>query len=530
VVVTLLLALVGANLAALFHARWLAAHRELAVRAALGGSRGALARTLASEGAWIGGAGLALGLVLARVAQPLLARQLPRQFTDVGAEVLTTPTTLALAGIVAGLWFGLAALLPAWRVARLDPFRLLRGDAGAAGGRDVRRRTRVLVALQVGLAVALGAATLGVALDFRARSALDLGYNPEGVAIFSVSLTSGPYIEAAARTRFAEQAVAAVAALPAVTHAASVHMHPSGRSSFGALLELPDNTAAEDRLLAQDRLVSVDFLDMLGLRLLEGRWLSRADGINSPPVAVISESVARRFFPNGGAVGRQLRNQRATGVVLVEVVGVVGDVHEFQPSNAAWYRSLAQFVGGRETTLQQIALRVAPQAQLPSFATLRAAIGGIDPGVALFDYTPAEELLGETVVAQRDAAAGSAFLALVGLALAALGLFVRVAEAVVRRRRELGVRLALGATHRRLVAGLVREGVILAGAGLVPGALLSLALQRLLSHRLDAPALANDVRPLLLALAVTASTVLATAWLAGRRASLVDPAQALKAD
>jgi hypothetical protein len=248
-------------------------------------------------------------------------------------------------------------------------------------------------------------------------------------------------------------------------------------------------------------------------------------------VAVISESVARRFFPEGGAVGGRLRNSRdGESGAAIEVVGVVAEVHEFAESNAAWYRPIAQQAAEASLALVQLAVRTAPGAAPPSERALREAVAAVDPTVALFDYAPARELLTETFVAQRDAASASAALALFGLALAALGLFVRIAEAVVRRRRELGVRMALGATRAAVVRALVRDGALLAAAGLVPGALLAWALQRLVARQLDAPALADDPLPLAIAAAITAASTLAAAWLAGRRAAGIDPARELRAE
>jgi predicted permease len=532
VVVALLVALVAVNLAALFHARWLAARRELALRAALGGGRAAIARALAAEGAVVALSGLALGALVARLARPFLAAQLPGRLVDVGAAIEPSGRTVSVTVATALALFVLTALVPAWRAARVDPFRLLRGDAGAGGGRDVRRATRALVALQIGLALALGAASLALASDLRARAELDLGYDAERVAIASASLTSSAYAEPDSRLRFVDETIRRFEALPGVEAASALHLFPSDRGSFLALLESPDRpSAVEDRFQVQNRLASPELARVLGLKLVEGRWLSERDRAGGPPVAVISESVARRFFPEGGAVGGRLRNSRegAAGAAI-EVVGVVAEVHEFAETNAAWYRPIAQQAGETSLALVQLAVRTAPGAAPPSERVLRDAVAAVDPTVALFDYAPARELLTETFVAQRDAASASAALALFGLALAALGLFVRIAEAVVRRRRELGVRMALGATRTAVVRALVREGALLAAAGLVPGALLAWALQRLVARQLDAPALADDPLPLAIAAAITAASTLAAAWLAGRRAAGIDPARELRAE
>ena len=532
IVVALLVALVGVNLAALFHARWLAARRELALRAALGGGRAAIARALAAEGAIVAGAGLALGALVARLARPFLAAQLPGRLVDVGATVETSGRSIAIVLAATVVLFVATALLPAWRAAGVDPFRLLRGDAGAGGGRDVRRTTRALVALQVGLALALGAASLALAFDLRARASLELGYEAERVAVASASLSSSAYAAPEARLRFVDETLRRFAAMPGVEAAAAVHLFPSDRGSFLALLESPDRPSApEDRFQVQNRIASPELARVLGLKLVAGRWLAESDRTGGPAVTVISESVARRFFPGGGAVGGRLRNSRegADGP-SVEVVGVVADLYEFQESNAAWYRPIAQQAGESSLALLQLALRTAPGAAPPSERVLRDEVAAVDPAVALFDYVPARELLTETIVAQRDAANASAVLSLFGLALAALGLFVRIAEAVVRRRRELGVRMALGATRSQVVRALVGEGALLVAAGLLPGSLLAWALQRLLAQQLEAPGLATNPLPLTLAVAITAAAALSAAWLAGRRAGAIDPARELRAE
>jgi putative ABC transport system permease protein len=530
-VAALLLALVAANLAALFHARWLAARRELAVRAALGASSREIARGLAVEGALLGAGGLALGLALARLAQPWLAPQIPARLAEVGTGLALTPRVFGFAASLAVLWFAIAALLPGWSVARHDPFRWLRGDAGAGGGRDVRRTTRLFVGLQVGLALTLAAATLALATDLRQRSRRDLGYDPRGVALFSASLSSANYSEAERRLRFTERLIEELAALPGVEGAAAVHLYPSGRGSLSAFVETPGSEAgAEGRLQLQHRLVTPGFAETVGLRLVAGRWLTPTDTASAPAVAVISESVARRFFPDGKAVGGRLANQRDPARRTFEVVGVVADLHEFQASDAAWYLPLAQHAEIPSAALLGFVFRTAPEVAPPSFVALRQLAARVDPGVALFDFVSARELLAETVTAQRDAAAASAFLALFGLALAALGLFVRVAESVLRRRRELAVRMALGATAARVVRGQIAEGARLATTGLVAGAALAIALLRVLARELEAPALASDYRPLLAAVAVTAAAALGASWLAARRAARVDPIAALRSE
>ncbi|MCM2269037.1 MAG: ABC transporter permease, partial [Thermoanaerobaculia bacterium] len=531
VVAALLLALVAANLAALFHARWLAARRELAVRAALGAGSRELVRGLALEGALLGAGGLALGLWLARAAQPWLAPQVPARLAEVGTGLALTPRVVALGAALAIAWFVLAALLPGWRVARRDPFAWLRGDAGAGGARQARRATRLFVGLQVGLALALAASTLALAADLRQRSRRDLGYDPRGVALFSTSLASASYAAPERRLRFAERTLEELAALPGVESAAAVHLFPSGRGSLSAFVEPPGSDGdAGSRLQVQHRLVTPEFAATIGLRLLAGRWLTADDDAAAAPVAVISESVARRFFAAGAAVGGRLVNQRDAARRTFEIVGVVADVHEFQASDAAWYLPLAQHAEASSAALLGFVFRTAPEVAPPTFVALRQLAARVDPEVALFDLVSARELLAETVAAQRDAAAAAAFLALFGLALAALGLFVRVAESVLRRRRELAVRLALGATPARVVRGQVAEGARLAAAGLAVGAGLSLALLRLLARELDAPALAADPLPLAVAVAVTAAAALGAAWLAARRAAGVDPASALRSE
>jgi len=528
-VVVLLLALVVANLAAFFHARWLAMRREIALRSALGGGRARIVAALAAESGWIAGAGLGLGLLLAALARPIVARQVPARLADVGATLAAGPRVALLVAGVALVAVALAALLPAWRLARVDSFRWLRADAGAGGGRDVRRTTRTLVSLQVGLALALAAATFGLIADLRARARLDLGYDPDGRAFFTASLSAQSYDDPATRQRFVDAVVERLDALPGVERAAAVHLPPSGRGSWLAQVERADRESTlEGRISAQNRFVTPDYLTALGLRLEAGRWLTSADRAGAPPVVVLSASLARRLFPDGDAVGRRVRNAREAGAEGTEVVGVVADVHEFTDGDEAWYRPFAQHADSTGSALPTFVLRSAAGAPPPTLRQLRDLVATVDPQVAIFDLVSPRELLAETVVAQRDAASASGFLAGFGVALAALGLFVRLAEAVLRRRRELAVRLALGASHRRIVGQLVGEGLGLALVGFVPGTLAALALLRVVARQLDAPALAADPLPILFATAVTAAAVGAACWFGARRALRLAPAEALR--
>jgi len=530
-VVVLLLALVVANLAAFFHARWLATRREIAVRAALGGGRARVAASLAGESLWIGTAGLLLGLLLARLVRPIVERQVPSRLADVGATLGGGPRVVLLVAAVAVAVVAAAALLPAWRLTRRDAFRWLRADAGAGGGRDVRRTTRTLVSLQIGLALALATATFALIADLRARARLDLGYDPAAKAFFSASLSARSYDDPQARLRFIDALVERLAGQPGIESAAAVHLPPSGRGSWLSRVERVDRESRpEDQVSAQNRFVSPGYLDALGLHLESGRWISAADREGAPPVVVLSESLARRLFPAGDAIGRRARNAREDDAGGEEVIGIVADVHEFTDGDEAWYRPFAQHVDSTASTLPTFVVRTRPGAPPPTFRQLRELVAGLDPQVAIFDLVSPRELLAETVVGQRDAAAAAAFLAGFGVALAALGLFVRLAEAVLRRRRELAVRLALGASHRVLARQLVAEGLRLALVGFVPGALAALALVRLVARQLDAPALASDPSPLAAAAVVTVLAVAAACWLGARRAFRLAPAEALRSE
>jgi predicted permease len=530
VAVAILLALVTVNLGALLHARWTRGRRELAVRQALGASAARLTRHLLGETVLLGVAGLGVAFGLARLARPFLVRQLPDRLAEVVPSVATSPAVAAATLVTAAALVALAAGGSAWSLARGTSFTLLRGDRGAGGGRRERAASRAVVALQVALTLTLVTATLAMVGDLRGRADVDLGYDAERLTLFSLSLTAGDDADPERRTAFIERVVERLAALPGVEAAAATQLFPS---PYGAHLARPARADAADPgaevPLAHHRLVSPGYAATLGLDLVRGRWFDARDGGEHARVAVLSQRLADRLFPEGDPLGRQVLNARNAEPMPAEVIGVVADLHEFVDVDSAWYRPLAAHAeeAGAHATF---VVRVAPGAEPPGQAALRAVGDAVDPTVAIYDLETPRSLLAASLAARRDAAAAASFFAGFGLLLAALGLFALVADGVARRRRELGIRLALGASNRRLFRRLVGESLRLAAAGSALGVTGGFAVLAVMARQLDAPALAAARWPLVAATMLAFVAVALAAALAARRALHLDPAAVLRDD
>jgi len=525
--VAILLALVTVNLGALLHARWTRGRRELAVRQALGASTARLASHLVAESALLGAAGVGVAFALARLVRPLLERQLPGRLAEVSPDVASSPRVVLVAVALAAALVAASAGVSAWHLARGASFTRLRGDSGAGGSRRERRAAALGVALQVALALALGTATLAMVGDLRARARVELGYDANRLELASLALSGDAWSDPERRVAFERRMLDRLSALPGAEATAATVLFPSPN---GAHLSRPAAAAAYDPTaetpLAHYRLVTPGFGETIGMKLRRGRWLEPRDE-TGPPVALLSERLARRLFPDGDAIGGRVLDARNPEAPAVEVVGVVADLHEFTEVEGAWYLPLAPRMAeaGGELTF---VVRHRPDSGPAGHAALRAALDDVDATVALGEISTPRVLVDAALAPRRDAAGAASFLATFGVLLAALGLFALVAEGVARRRRELGLRLALGATHGGLFRRLVGESLRLAAAGVALGVVGAVAALAFVARALEAPELASSSWPVVAAAAAALGAVLAASSLAARRALALEPSVVLR--
>ena len=513
-----------ANVANLLLARALRRRREIAVRLALGVSRGRLVAQLLTESVLLAVLGGAAGVVVAQLGGRVLrAELLPR---TAGAVVLTDPRTLLFAGaaaLVAGLLTGLA---PAFQARRAD----LTGDlkAGVREGGVVRSRTRVaLLVFQGALSVVLLVGAGLFVRSLRNVRTVPLGYDVDPVLIVDLQMR-GVALDSAARVALRERLLEAARTIPGVTRAArrvtvpfwsswNTDLHVTGIDSVDRLGEFDLNA------------VSSEYFATMGTRVLRGRGIAETDVDGAPRAMVVGESMARTLWPGRPALGECVRVGADTAPCTT-VVGIAQDIKsqelgdEGQGKFYYYYLSSAQFNpdgGGLFVRTRGPAVAAAE--------TVRRRLQALMPGVSYVTVTPLSEVLGNRTRSWRLGATMFTVFGALALALAAIGLYSVIAYSVAQRTQELGVRVALGAQARDVVRLILREGMKLAVVGVVIGGATALVVVRWVKPLLFQvsprdPLVFGSVALVLLAVAALASLIPA------RRASRVDPIVALRTD
>ncbi len=468
-----------ANLANLLLARGLARQRELAVRAAIGAGRERLVRQLVTESLVLALAGGALGMLVAAAAVPLLARLVPASL-----PIAQTPSidlrVLIFAGVITGLTGIGFGVLPALRACRQSDFSALREGTRAGGGHKERLRSVLVVAEVTASVVLLVAAGLLVRALLRIE-ATDPGFRTNGVLTLRTALPIPKYDETARRAAFYTQVLSAVRALPGVSNAAYISFLPMTMTG-GIWPVTVDGQQLETQRsgphIASLRFVTPDFFATLGIPLHRGRDVSESDSIDAPFVAVVSESFVHRYLPDQDPLGRHFKMAFHDRMV----VGVVGDVRvrglerNSEPQVYLPYRQVPDgWLAWYPPKDLVIHSATGPETLL---SAVRRIIRGADAEQPVSDVrTMADIVEQETASRAAQVRVLGAFAAIAFL-LAGVGIHGLLSFAVSRRRQEIGVRIALGARPGEIVKMIVRQGAVLAGAGIVPGIVLAYAAGR----------------------------------------------------
>jgi putative ABC transport system permease protein len=525
VVVGLVLLIACANLASFLLARATDRRKEVAVRLALGAPRRALVGQLLTETMILSLLGGAFGVVIAQWSlRTLMAADLPLPFPielDVGLDARVLGFTL-LVSIGAGLLFGLAPALQGTNPAVASTLR--DESAGGGKGRGAALR-RGLVVAQVSVCVVL---LTGAGLFLRSLNAsrgIDPGFGASPAGLMDVTLPSSRQGDDEIRVFYRElrDRIAAQPGVQAVGMTDNLHLNQLNTRQTRIDVDGVEPPPGQDFHLVDHAEIDEGFLDAVGIRLLEGRNFEVTDAPGSAPVVMVNQEFSRRFFPDGGAVGRTVRvdgeERTVVGVVSTAKIRNLGE----EP-RAFVYGNLDQEITNSVT----IAARATGDDGALSLAMVEAA-RALEPEIMISKSYTMERHLEVVLLARRLGALVVSGFAVLALILACIGLYGVVSYAVARRAREVGIRLSLGANAGEVVWMLTGEGmrlVLLGGlVGLVISALAAQLLSRLLYGvtALD-PATFVGVPFLLVAVAFAA------AWIPARRASRVDPVTALRAD
>ncbi len=528
------------NVANLLLARAAAREPEVAMRAALGAGRGRIVRQFLAESVLLSLCGGALGIVFARWSFAGLIRLVPSAGTVGGLTLDWRVLAFALAvSCLTGIAFG---LLPALKSSRAAPMDVLRGGRTA---RDSRRFRTALVISEVALAFLVLAGAGLLLRSFHNLLAVDPGFRSERVITMRVSIPFEPDMPFDAGPKFYEQLAERVRALPGVAEAGVVrHLQFSGGWSttpyFVEGRPAPARGQAPD---ASYKIADAGFFRAMGIPLLKGRFPARSDGTlpsvpfktfveqwakDSTAAAVVSESFARRGWPGEDPIGKRFRVGRTPDEgLLVTVVGVVGDVRQWgldtQPAPTFYY-SPWQYP---DSNLFLVVRTRQDPAGIA--ASVRRIADAIDKTAAVSDVQLMQDRVAETLAGRLANTTVLGIFAGLAVALAALGIYGVMSCTIARRTREIGVRIALGATSGGILAAVLREAGALAAAGLAIGIAAAAGLTRLIS------AMLFGVRPFDAAtLGATAGALLLVALFAAlipaRRAMRVSPVAALRAD
>ena len=524
--VGLVLLIASANVAGLILTRATARTRELATRLALGASRGRLIRQMLTETVVLGVIGGAASLLLAIWTVGLLNPLVPQEARS-GGGLQLQPALLAFALLVSVFSGLLAGILPALRTTRGEIYLFLKeGDRGSSRGQNRLRKT--LIASEVALALLLLVGSTLLVRSFLALRGVSPGYDPRGVTVAYMSLGSPRYAKTAAVANFQREVLARVSAIPGVTSAATVTAVPGRRDlNLNAIM----GSCAQGGGAVQYRAISASYFATVGLPVLRGRGFTADE---TQPVAVVNETFARhRCWQGKDPLGEQFWIGKGMGDPQRQIVGVVADTHDFGPASQAWptvYVPQWQVADGATKYANNVFFWsvVTKSGSVPGLAeAIQRAIHEVDPEQSVVTVVPLETILGNWLRESRSIMQLMTVFAGLALMLTAVGLYGMLSYYVAQRTREIGIRIALGATQRHVLGKVVGEGLFLAAIGAAVGLAAALATTRLMKSMLFSVK-ANDPITLLLAVVFLAVVTFAASFVPAWRATRVDPVIALR--
>jgi predicted permease len=526
---TAVLLIACANLASLLLSRAAGRRGELAVRAALGATRGRLVRQLVVEGLLLSITGGLLGLVLAPVGREVLASLTPLGIAASSGPVVDPRLlafTFALA-IATGLTFSVAPALHAGTAPLQDALHQQSRSSVGAGSRLTRD---ALVVLQIAAAVVLLAATGLMIRTLANLRAIDIGFRPERMLTLRTTLPNPKYADPQKRLAFYERVLAGVRTLPGVERAAYAFTPPFIERGNTTSFTVEGREMRPDLLNdALFRSGTTDYLSLLDVRLVEGRLIDERDGAEAPRAVVINETLARQFFPGESPLGHRLNFSRRTNPFYT-IVGVVHDVRErgYEPSQKPGvYLSIAQ-APEVWAIPEYLVLRTrgAPEDLADS---ARRVIASVDAAQPVMNVRSMDAILDEEVADRHQQMVLLGVFAGLALVLASLGLYGLLAYAVAQRGREIGLRIALGATPSEVVTMIAVRGLGLAAAGLSLGVAGGWAATRAMSSVLYGVR-ATDPATFASAVMLLGGVALVACIVPAARAARVDPMVVLRQD
>jgi putative ABC transport system permease protein len=522
----LVLLIACGNVASMLLARNIARRRELAIRAAIGAGRARIVRQLLGESAVLAIAGGLIATLLAYCTSQAISTFGTGVFpVPVDFEVSLDGSVLIFALGMSLLTVGLFGLAPAWSISKFDLVPALNASPASADSSGARRRLSLrdlLVAGQMAFTLVLLVAGALLVRGLLAAGAAEIGYDPAPLASLSFNLRMNGYDDARAAA-FRERVLTRIAALPgveAVTHASRLPLAPD---IMMEAIKVPGQHAASDQPTPVDAVwIGTDYFRTAGVPLVQGRDFSEDEVRRSRAVAIVNETLARRYWPDGSAIGRRI-HLGEFGQPAYEIVGIARD-HAVRSVGES-PRPYLHLPAGEGTGIGLIVRTNTPA--VSALPALRQAVWALEPDIVFKEDVPAADVAEATMAPTRIAAGLIGSFGALALLLAAVGLYGVIAYSVSRRTRELGIRMAVGASRGRILKMVLGQGLRLTAGGAIAGGLVALAGARVLASLLYGispfdPAAYAAACALLLAVASLAN--LAPAIVAAR----TDPLRALR--
>jgi predicted permease len=527
--VGLVLLIACANIANLMLARASGRQREIGVRVALGAGRARLIRQLMTESLLISASGGLLGTLFAVWGTGLLLSLVSAGVSNLALEVpydYRVFSFTAAISLLTGLLFGIA---PAFRATQVDVGRTLAANArGSIGGRGGVRTGRILVIAQVALSLLL---LVGATLFLRTLHNLlaqKLGYDREHLMMVHIDPVSAGYKSASVTTLY-QQVREKLRTIPGVRNVTLSNAGLFGGDAGDPIsIDSPTPQKPED-LRSRWTLVGPDYFETLGIPLLRGRKIDAVDAARGARVCVVNEKFAKFFFPDSDPIGKHVTDEYPTTRETYEIVGIVADAREHQLKGVErqrFYANLFHPIGTVEDVTFLLNVSRDPENAFPA---VRHAITELDQNIPIRSIRTLNEQLDRRLTTERLIAQLSAFFGGVALLLAAIGLYGVMSYSISRRISEIGIRMALGASQGGVIWMVLRETLGMVAIGVVIGLMCALASGRLIGSRLFGLT-AADPATLALSISVIVLGAILAGFLPARRASRIDPMNALRCE